>query len=172
MARRSFIPIGMWCAVLAGATPLRAQARFEAMSRDAVPVVPTLEIVTVRDNALGVCYTVFMMDAPPLVQNVVAVEPVPIDAAAVERDRRLSELSADLQGALVNAVPGTLGPDMLKYEWEGMKAQSQFEQVVRQTEMAHLDARLKQLVEQRRLAVAGPMSCTAQPASSRRDEDR
>src|SRR5436190_23974097 len=115
MSGRELVGIGIGCALLAGAAPVRAQARFEAVSRDAVVVLPSLEIVTVRDNALNVCYTIFMMEAPPPARTLAPVEPVAVDVAEAERDRRLSELSADLQRALVNNAPGTLGPDVLKY---------------------------------------------------------
>jgi len=170
MSRRWFIGLAAWCVLLAGAAPIRAQVRFEVVSHDAVPIVPALEIVTVRDNTLSVCYTVFTMAAPPLVQSVAPLEPISVDAAETERDRRWSELSADLEKALVNATPGTLGPNLFTYEREAMKAQVKFEQVARQTDLARLEARLKQIVDARHLAVAGPMACTARDAPSRRDQ--
>jgi hypothetical protein len=57
-------------------------------------------------------------------------------------------------------MPGTLGPDSLKYQWEGQKAQAEFEHVLREAELAPVQALLDQIAGAPRLAVAGPAPCS------------
>src|SRR5262245_24700776 len=129
MARRqSLVRLWVCGALLVGAATLRAQSRFEALTHEPLAGPPGLEVVTVRDHLLNGCYTLFVTRSAPL-QTTAPVEPPSVADAAAERDRRLSDLSASLEKALVNNVPGSLGPDMLKYEWEGQKVQSEFDRV-------------------------------------------
>jgi hypothetical protein len=163
--------IGALCALLAIGTTLHAQARFEAMTRDAVAAVPGLEVVTIRDNAVNNCYTLFVIHPVRPAQNLDQVEPMSVEGAAAQRDHRLSELSAEFENALWAALPGTLGPDSLKYQWEGQKAQSEFERVLRETELAKLEAWLRPIADAPRLAVAGPGPCrTPTPPSPQHDK--
>jgi hypothetical protein len=152
------------CVMVAGATSVQAQARFEALTRDVLPVLPGLEIVTIRDNALQVCYTLFMMTAPSAAPAQAQIPPPSVQDAEAERDRRLSELTADLDRTQTTATPGTIPPDRLRYEWEAMKAQSELERVLREAALARLEARLKEIIDARRLAVSGPLACNVQPA--------
>lgn len=156
--------IGVGAALMAGAS-LHAQARFEALTHDQVAGAPGLEIVTVRDQALKVCYTLFVIDGAPPGQGAL-VEPV-VDDAVAQRDRRLSDLSAEYERSLSTATPGTLGPNVLKFEWEGQKAQSDYERAVRERELARIEARL--IASARKLAVSGPSPCAGSPAPSRDD---
>jgi hypothetical protein len=171
LRQQRIVGIVALCALLATGRTFHAQARFEAVTHDAVPVVPGLEVVTIRDKVVNDCYTLFVIHPVRPAQNLDHVEPMSVEGAAAQRDHRLSELSAELENALRAAVPGTLGPDSLKYQWEGQKAQSEFERVLRETELAKLEAWLRPIADTPRLAVAGPAPCrTSAPPSPQQDK--
>jgi hypothetical protein len=90
-----------------------------------------------------------------------------VDDAIVQRDRRLSDLSAEFERSLSTATPGTLGPNVLKFEWDGQKVQSDYERALREHELARLEVRL--IAAARKVAVSGPSPCLAQTAPSRGD---
>jgi hypothetical protein len=163
---RSYWIASVGVAVIACATSIGAQVRFEALTREPVAGAPGLEVVTIRDQALMVCYTVFVIDGAPPGQ-IAPSEPATFDDAVAQRDRRLSDLSSEFERSLSTAVPGTLGPNVLKFEWEGQKAQSDYERALRERELARLEARL--IVGARKLAVTGPSPCLGQPSPSRGD---
>jgi hypothetical protein len=150
------------CAALAAGVTVRAQPRFEAITRDTVAVVPGLEIVTIRDKAANACYTLFVMRPAGAVQTMGDTEFTSVEQAAARRDQRLSALSTEFEHSLATAVPGTLGPDVLKYQWEGQNVQSDFEHVLREAELGKLATLLRQIAGAPKLAVAGPAPCSAQ----------
>jgi hypothetical protein len=158
------------CFVLLTSGALGAQARFEAMSRDAVAAVPGLQVITIRDNTLNACYTLFVIDAAPPLQPLPPIETRSVQNAAAERDRRLSELSTELEKTRSTVVAGTLGPDILKYEWEGQKVQSEFERVLLENEVTRLEAPLKRIADAPKLAVSGPAPCGASVSSLQREK--
>jgi hypothetical protein len=151
--------LGICGALVTGGASLRAQARFVAVGREAVAGASGLEVVTIRDQTLAACYTVFVMEATPT--QAPPVELTSIDAALAQRDRRLADLSGELERSLATATPGTLGPNVLRFEWEGQKAQADYERALREHEMARLEARL--IATARKMAVSGPSPCPGQP---------
>jgi hypothetical protein len=168
--RRSLVRLGAGFVLLAGAPPLAAQARFDAVFREPIAGLQGSEVLTIRDNAMHVCYTLFLINtAPQVVPPLAPFDALTIDSAVAQRDRRLSDLSTELERSTATTMPGTLGPNVLKYEWEGQKVQSAFDHVVREKEIDRLDARLKQLVETPRLAILGPAACRTGTAPSRED---
>jgi hypothetical protein len=161
-----FVRFGLWCAILAAAPAPQAQARFEAVGRDAVAGGPGLEIITIRDNASNTCYALFTTAAVGGV-DLSTIDPAAVQGAAAERDRRLADLAHGLEHSLATAVPAILGANVLKYEWEGQKAQADFEHVVRTQELDRLVVLMKQIVDASRFAVSGPAPCPARPVPSR-----
>jgi hypothetical protein len=166
MRAQTHVIAGALCAMAAAATALQAQARFEILSRDAVAVspaqavaVPGLQIVTVRDNAIGACYTVFVMDPPRSAESAPRVDTSSVDAAAARRDRQLADLTGEFDRALASPTPGTLGPSSLRYELEGQKIQSDFDRTLREQDVARIERRLEQMAQLPRMAVSGPAAC-------------
>ena len=157
--------VGVCFVLLTGGEGLRAQARFEAVTRDAVDAVPGLQVITIRDRALNACYTLFVIEAAKQVPPLPPLEMLSPDEAAAERDGRLSQLIAALEQSSSVAVPGTLGPNILQYEWEAQKAQSEFERALREAEVARLEAPLKRIADAPHFAVSGPAPCGGASAS-------
>lgn len=81
-----------------------SQARFELLARESLPDIAGFQILTIRDNRIGACFTVFMLQPPapnpplavPSDQSLEAAATADIlqrvrDAAA-KRDQQLAEL--------------------------------------------------------------------------------
>jgi hypothetical protein len=168
------LPFRLTCAVVGGlilgAAQIQGQtqARFQATSREVVGSAPGLQIVTVRDSMLNACYTVFVIDASSVASPAPAA--ANIEDAARERDQRLSDLSAEFEHGLLGGVPATLTANPLRYQWEANKAQSDYERVVRQAEMARLSDQIAQLASAPRIAVAGPTACEKPSSAAPRSE--
>jgi methyl coenzyme M reductase subunit C-like uncharacterized protein (methanogenesis marker protein 7) len=57
-------------------------------------------------------------------------------------------------------------PNPLRYQFDGLRALADFEQVAREAILARIDARLAEIAAVPRLAVAGPSRCpSAAPAA-------
>jgi hypothetical protein len=70
------------------APDLGAQTRFDLLSADAVPAVQGLNVYTIRDNQLAVCYSVFIADsADATASNLPVPEPPPPTPAQLEQAR-------------------------------------------------------------------------------------
>jgi hypothetical protein len=166
MSKRQALLVGasVLCALFTGGAELRAQGRFVAVTRDAITAVPGLQIVTIRDTVQEACYVLFMIEGarPPTQPH---AESATLEAAAALRDQRLWELSTDFERALYAPVPAVPAPNMLKYEWEGQKAQSEFDRAFLGSEFARLEDWLAQIAKAPRLAVSGPAPCGPPPAS-------
>jgi hypothetical protein len=133
--------------------------------REAVAAVPGLEVVSVRDRALGSCYTVFLFQPQSPAPITDPVDSLTLDAALGKRDRKLEALSADLQ-RLVETQRTVTVPNPLRYHFDGLRALADFEQVAREASLARIDARLAEIAAAPRLAVAGPSPCpSAAPAA-------
>ena len=156
--------IGAWCAVLAAGATVQAQTRFDSVAREAVPAVPGLEVVSVRDLALGSCYTLFLFQPQSSAPVIAPLDSATLDAAVAERDRRLDALSAGIQ-RLIEAQRTVTIPNPLRYQFEVEKALADFEQVARQAILARVDARLAEIAASPRLAVAGPSRCPSMPVA-------
>ena len=139
-------------ALLATVPSLSAQSRFEALKQDTVPEVAGLRVITLRDTLLDACYTLFMME--PVGPPAGAPQAPPIDEArqqaidrirdAAERhDQQVAELSLQFQSKTgltpeMARIPGlavarnvSLADYLVKYDVERMKADSEYEGVLR-----------------------------------------
>jgi hypothetical protein len=157
---------GALCLLLAGGTDIRAQGRFTAVARSDVESVPRLQIVTIRDTVQQACYIVFMTGGAPKTSGAPRGEPPPLEDPTAVRDRRLQELSTEFERALYASMPGTLGPNTFKFQWEGQKVLGEFERAFFEREFARLEDAVRQIETQPSLAVSGPVSCEARPAST------
>jgi hypothetical protein len=157
------------CVLVISSRGLEGQTRFEAVSRDNVAAIPELQVVAVRDGVLNVCYTLFIMQ-PSQPAGPASSEAASISEAARERDQRLSALTTEFERGISGGVPATIGSNPLKYQWEGDKVQSDYEHLVRRSEMARIEEQLAHIENAPRLAVAGPAPCGAPPASPPRGD--
>jgi hypothetical protein len=144
--------------LLAAGGAAQAQARFDSVTRDTVAAVPGLEVVSVRDRALGNCYTLFLFQPQSPAPVTAPVDSTTLDAALAERDRRLDALSADLQRQVETQRIVTV-PSSLRHHFDGQKALADFEHVAQEAIVARVDARLAEIATAPRLAVAGPVRC-------------
>jgi len=160
---RSFAYCAMLCASLISA-PVYAQARFEALSREGVAAVPGLQIVAVRDAALNICYTLFVLTPAQPAPARPDVRSVP-DAAGA-RDQQLAAVLGEFERGLSSASPAMLVNNPLKFQWEAQNAQIEYEHALRQSELARVEEELAQIRDTPHLAVSGPVSCT--PAAAPR----
>ena len=156
--RNTTAAIGALCALLAAGATLEAQARFESVTREAVAEVPGLEVVSVRDRALGSCYTLFLFQPLAAAAVTAPVDSPTLEEAAAERDRRLDAIGADLQRLGTTQMKVTV-PNSLQHQFDGEKALADFEQVAREAILARVEARLAEIATAPRLAVAGPTRC-------------
>ena len=149
------------CLALGNAPFVSGQARFETLTRDAIPAVPGLQVVTVRDNALNACYIVFVMEPRNTIGTVARVEPPDIRDAMQQLDRRLTELTTSFE-QWRSEYPGTMAPNTLRYEAEVTRAQHAFDLTVISALFDRLGDRLDGLAAQTRLsATALPGPCVA-----------
>jgi hypothetical protein len=148
-------------AVLADSPAMLAQ-RFDAAKREAVTAIPGLDVVTIRDTSLNVCYTLFILE--PAVQPAASA---PADARSIqdlahERDRQLAAVIAEYERSQYATVPGFPVPT-LRYSWEGTRVQSEYERKLREKDASRLEEQLAHLASVPRLAVAGPVPCAPSP---------
>jgi len=163
--RQMAVTMGALCVLLAANATLQAQARFDSVAREAVAEVPGLEVVSLRDQALGNCYTLFLFQPRSPAPVAAPVDSAALDAAVAERDRRLDALSADLQ-RLVETQRVVTTPNPLRYHFDGEKVLADFEYLVREAILARVDARLAEIATAPRLAVAGPVRCLSAPPAA------
>jgi hypothetical protein len=147
---------------LAAGGVVEAQTRFDWVTGGTVAAVPGLEVVSVRDRALGDCYTLFLFQPQSPAPVIAPIDSTTLDAALAERDRRLDALSADLQRQVETQRIVTV-PSSLRHHFDGQKALVDFEHVAQEAILARVDARLAEIATAPRLAVAGPVSCPLVP---------
>jgi hypothetical protein len=161
--RLPWIPmiVTLLCAMLAGSPPAIAQGRFTVVSRDVVATSPNLQVIGVRDNAQDSCYLIFVIETslPPVDRLI--VQPSDVAAAAALRDHRLAELNQIYEtrgfGSQYVGTPANVMP----YQFEAQKIQSEFERVLRQDELGRLQEQLERIAAAPRVAVSGPAPCHA-----------
>ena len=163
--RQTVATTGALCLLLALNATLKAQAHFDHVTRDAVAAVPGLEVVTLRDQALGSCYTLFLFQPQSVAPVTAPVDAQSIVAAATERDRRLDAVSAELHRLETTQKMVTV-QNPLQHQLDGQKALADFEQVAREAILARIDARLAEIATAPRLAVAGPVPCPSVPPAA------
>lgn len=109
-----------------------AQDRFQVLEQHPIAGVSGLRIVTVRDNQLSQCYTLFIVD-PPAAFDVVPQSPPDYDAesvrrvrnAAERRDRQLEDLKAKAERS------GFWDPFVVaRYETDRQKIEAEYEGVL------------------------------------------
>ena len=167
MHARATIRIAAWGAavVLAASAPAHAQ-RFTAVGREAVTAIPGLEIVTLRDAVLNVCYTLFMLEPTLQPSPVTIPDSRSLQELADERDRRLAALLAEHERQQYAPVPGFV-PNSLRYAWEGTRVQGEFDRALRDKELNRLEEQLARLAAAPRLTVTGPAPCAPAAAAKR-----
>ena len=144
---------------------MRGQGRFVVVARDALPLVPGLSVVTVRDSVQEACYVLFLIeDAHPAIARDRGELPTLADAAAL-REARLQELSAEFE-RMQYPISAGIPKNPLKFVWEGQKIQNDFERAFLEREFALLEGWVAQIATGPRLAVSGPAPCTPPPAKS------
>ena len=159
------IGAALLCAIATAPVSLQAQTRFTMLSRETVSLMPTLEVITIRDAAQDSCYQLFTIDLSPPSSNRVAIQPTDVAEAAARRDRRLVELSRAYEqsfGSLYVATPANILP----YQFEAQKIQSEFERVLREQELARFEAQLERILTGPKVAVSGPAPCRVDRATT------
>ena len=151
MTRPLAVAIVIAFAFAAGAS---AQARFDVVDQTAITGATGLRLITLRDNVLKTCYLVFVADTPGERERATRLELMDIPDAATARDRRLADLLNGFEHE-VGAVPGTIIPNPMKYDWQAQTAQFEFALNV----LAHEFARLERQIE--RASTASRMALTA-----------
>jgi hypothetical protein len=107
------------------ATIESGQSRFEATDRSDINGVPGLRIINVRDNVLKTCYAVFVAEFPDATARAISIEVTDIGNATAVRDQRLADLLVGFERER-GAIPGTLAPNPLRYQWQADSAQVDF----------------------------------------------
>lgn len=122
-----------------------AQTRFEGTEPSSVAGVNGLRVVTVHDRLLQRCYLVFVTEPPqgPL-QRTSGVPDV--QQARAARDGRLAELLHGYEQDR-SAIPGTIIPNPLQYDWLADAAQLEFALSVLQQQFARLEEQLDRLAD-------------------------
>jgi hypothetical protein len=170
--RLRWIPmiVTFFCTMPAGSAPVVAQERFTLFSREVISTSPSLQVIGVRDAAQDSCYLIFVIETsrPPVDRLI--VQPSDVAAAASLRDHRLTELNHLYEtrgfGSLYAGIPA----NMLPYEFEAQKIQSEFERALRQDEIGRLEEQLERIAAAPAVAVSGPAPCvvSANPRAQRR----
>ena len=101
------------------------QSRFEAMDRSEITGVPELRIMSIRDKVLNTCYAVFVAEFAEPVDAAARLASTDIGKAMAVRDQRLGDLLVGFERERA-AIPGTLAPNPLRYDWQGDSAQVDF----------------------------------------------
>lgn len=147
------------CALGAGVARAQ-QARFEMTDESTVAGVSGLRLIALRDNVLKTCYMVFLADAagqPDLAARITATD---IPDAMATRDQRLAELLHAFDQDR-GALPGTIIPNPLKYDWLAENAQIEFALTV----LAHEFARLEQQIRSASAASRGGITAVPAPCA-------
>lgn len=118
--------------VLSG-TPAHAQRTFDVLTEGAVGNIPGLRALTVRDNSISVCYTLFILESSTGPLPVAA--PDPTTAQSVERVRALAEERDKQLAALQQKYPA--GTDVvplqseLEYEQARLRLDLEYQRALR-----------------------------------------
>jgi len=155
---RPLIGVALLCAIASGSAALQAQTRFTVLSRETVAIVPTLQVLTIRDAAQDSCYLLFTMDLALPAAARVPVQPSDVADATARRDRRLADLNRAYEQNFGSQFVG--GPaNILPYQFEAQKIQTDFERVLRNEELTRLEAQLERMLAAPKVAVSGPAPC-------------
>ena len=150
---------------IAAAANARAQARFDAVDQSGISGVPGLRIITVRDKVLNACYLVFVGDSGSSATPRPRAAFTDLEQARAARDTRLAELLRGFEQER-GAIPGTIIPDPLKYDWQASAAQLEFALLVIEQQFAQLEQELDRIAEASRSAMTA-VSVACAPAAGR-----
>jgi len=94
----------LFCVAIASGSLATAQARFEVLKQDVLAGASGLRVMTIRDNDIAQCYTLFMTE-PALSTEAARPTAAPVDPAQQESIRRIREAAEnyDRQVAALNA---------------------------------------------------------------------
>jgi len=137
-----------------------AQVRFEMTDQSAIAGAPRLRVIAMRDNALKTCYLVFVADTAGEADIASRFEATNVPDAMAARDRRLADLLHAFEQER-GAIPGTIIPNPLKYDWQAQAAQFEFALTV----LAHEFARLEQQIERQSTASHGGITAVPAPCT-------
>lgn len=144
-----------------------AQTRFDGIEQSGVAGVPGLHVITVRDTVLKTCYLVFVSE-PGETSTRRTTGPADVEQARGARDGRLAELLRGYEQDR-SAIPGTIIPNPLKYDWLADAAQLEFALYVLQQQFVRLEQQLARLADASRMAMTttqvpcGPSDGRASP---------
>ena len=154
--RRGMIAAGVVACLAMGARIESGQSRFEATDRTDLTGVPGLRVINIRDNVLKTCYALFVVDPATPVDGADRIEYTDIGTAAALRDQRLGDLLVGFEHER-SAIPGTVLPNPLRYQWQADSAQIEFALTALNNAFARLE---QELVRASRTAVtAVPQPC-------------
>src|SRR5215469_6998667 len=101
--KHSGLSIVSVCVLLISAPCAGAQARFEVSSRERLEAVPGLTVYTVRDSHLGVCFVLFVLDAPsfelPAPSRLDPLADEPLSTTEPARTARVARVLAEAAAA-------------------------------------------------------------------------
>jgi hypothetical protein len=157
--------LSLLCALATAPASLQAQARFSMLSRETVAVVPTLQVITIRDAAQNSCYLLFTIDTSLSTANRVDAQTPDVAGAAARRDHRFADLNRAYEQSFGSLFVGTPA-NALPYQFEAQKIQADFERVVRDEELTRLEAQLERVLAAPKIAVSGPAPCGPEQAAA------
>jgi hypothetical protein len=126
------------CALVVTAASVSAQGRFAALTQETITQVPGLRIVTIRDNQLALCYTLFVFEPVPAplppaqLSNPTPPSPADVEnankrelvrAAGEKRDRQLDE-------ARTRINPGQSAFNLAQFELARRPIENEFESTI------------------------------------------
>jgi hypothetical protein len=154
--RGRVIAAGVIACLALGARIESGQSRFEALDRSEINGVPGLRIMSVRDNVLKTCYAVFVAELADPGAVADRIEYTDIGKAMAVRDQRLGDLLAGFERER-GAIPGTIAPNPLRYQWPADSAQVEFALTALNNAFARIE---QELIRASRTAItAVPQPC-------------
>jgi hypothetical protein len=147
---RVVVTLALAC-IASGPAVGSAQTRFDGTDQSAVPGVSGLRIISVQDRVMKTCYLVFVSE-PGETPNRRAADIGDLEQARAARDGRLAELLHGYEQDR-SAIPGTIFPNPLRYDWLADAAQLEFALYVLQQQFIRLEQQLERLVDASRMAM-------------------
>jgi hypothetical protein len=127
------------------APPASAQPRFELLTRDKIAAVSGLQIITIRDNQLAACYTIFVLESPaptppPSLEPTIAAPSAEelekadvlrrVREAAANRDRQLTALRSRIDPSVRSRDPIRDQNNAIAYEAARRQIDDEYERAI------------------------------------------
>jgi hypothetical protein len=157
------IVAGVVACLALGARIEGGQSRFEATDTSDLTGVPGLRVIDVRDNLLKTCYVLFVVQPADPAGAASRVEYADIGSAAAVRDQRLGDLLLGFEHER-GAIPGTVVPNPLRYQWQADSAQIDFALIALNNAFARLEQELTRASRTAVTAVPQPCAVPQRPA--------